>query len=90
MSASSYQKQATEFQLKISNAGMFTSPSEEEISGLRTQFRELETTYFNLTIEERRKVTRASFPYAKIEREGKVIYKRMEHLTPEERQELGC
>jgi hypothetical protein len=90
VTASIYQKQATEFQLKISKAGRFTSPSEEEISVLRTKFQELEMTYFNLTNEERRKVTRVGFPYAKIEKDGQIRYKKFELLTAEERQTIGC
>jgi hypothetical protein len=86
----SYQKQASEFQLKISNAGMFTSPSDKEIALLQTQFQALEKIYFNLSMEERRKVSRASFPYAKIEKDGQTRYKKFELLTVEERQTLGC
>lgn len=86
----SYQKQATEFQLRISNAGLFTQPSNQEIEVLRTLFLALDSTYFNLSMEDRRKVQRASFPYAKIEKDGQIKYKKFEYLTPEERNALGC
>jgi len=86
----SYQKQVTEFQLRITNAGLFTQPSNEEIEELRTQFLALDQTYFNLSMEDRRKVQRASFPYAKIEKDGQFKYKKFEYLTPEERNALGC
>jgi len=88
--SSAYQKQATEFQLKITKSGIFTQPSNEEIEELRTQFLALDQTYFNLSMEERRKVQRESFPYAKIEKDGQIIYKKFELLTPEERKSLGC
>lgn len=88
--STSYQKQVTEFQLRISNAGLFAQPSDEEIASLRTKSQELEMTYFNLPMDERRKVKRASFPYAKIEKDGQIKYKKFEYLTPEERQALGC
>jgi biopolymer transport protein ExbD len=86
----SYQKQATEFQLRISNAGLFTQPSNEEIEELRTQFLALDQTYFDLSMEDRRKVQRANFPYAKIEKDGHIKYKKFEYLTPQERNALGC
>lgn len=89
-SSTSYQKQAAEFQLKITNSSIFTQPSTEEIEALRAQFLTLDQTYFNLSMEERRKVTRASFPFAKIEKDGQISYKKFELLTPEERNALGC
>ncbi|MBA4302537.1 BlaR1 peptidase M56 [Algoriphagus alkaliphilus] len=89
-SSTSYQKQATEFQLKITKSGIFTQPTNEEIEELRTQFLALDQTYFNLSMEDRRKVQRASFPYAKIEKDGRITYKKFELLTPEERNALGC
>lgn len=41
-------------------------------------------------MEDRRKVQRANFPYAKIEKDGQIKYKKFEYLTPEERNALGC
>jgi hypothetical protein len=40
--------------------------------------------------EERGKVKRVSFPYAKLVVAGKVTYKRFEDLTQKERESLGC
>ncbi|WP_111672427.1 M56 family metallopeptidase [Algoriphagus litoralis] len=88
--SSAYQKQATEFQLKISNSGLFTSPSAKEIEELRTEFLALDQAYFNLSMDERRKVSRVSFPYAKIEKDGQISYKKFELLTDEERKAIGC
>ncbi|WP_332914240.1 hypothetical protein [Algoriphagus boritolerans] len=68
----------------------FYSASTEEIEELRTQFLTLDKTYFNLSMEDRRKVQRANFPYAKIEKDGQIKYKKFEYLTPEERNALGC
>jgi hypothetical protein len=85
-----YTRQVTEFQLKISNSGMFTSPSDAEISALQAEFQEMETTYFNLSMDERRKVKRAGFPFAKIEKDGQIRYKKFEFLTSEERKALAC
>ncbi|MDG1276284.1 MAG: M56 family metallopeptidase [Algoriphagus sp.] len=88
--SSTFNKQAIAFQLQITNAGIFTQPSNQEIEALRTQFLALESIYFNLPMEERRKVQRVSFPYAKIEKNGQIRYKKFEFLTPEERNSLGC
>jgi hypothetical protein len=89
-STSTFYKQAIEFQLRITNAGLFTQPSNQEIEALRTQFLALESIYFNLPMEERRKVQRVSFPYAKIEKDGQIRYKKFEFLTTDERNALGC
>ncbi|MFN3996846.1 M56 family metallopeptidase [Algoriphagus sp.] len=90
VTSSSYQKQLAEFEIRTNKNRLFSQPSEQEIAELQQLFNSLQVNYLNLFMEEKRKVKRANFPYAKIEREGKIIYKRMEDLTPEERQELGC
>lgn len=89
-SSRTFNKQAIEFQLQITNAGLFNQPSNQEIEALRKEFLALESIYFNLSMEERRKVQRVSFPYAKIEKDGQIRYKKFEFLTPEERNTLGC
>jgi biopolymer transport protein ExbD len=86
----SYQKEAAEFQLRINGNRLFSKLTDEEFTDLQEQYRALDASYQKLPLEEKRKVNRANFPYAKIEREGKVIYKKMEDLTPEELKELGC
>lgn len=88
--SSTFNKQAIEFQLQIANAGLFNQPSNQEIEALRKKFLALESIYFNLSMEERRKVQRVSFPYAKIEKDGQIRYKKFEFLTQEERNTLGC
>jgi len=78
------------FHTKTFENKVFTQPSNQEIVELQTEYHELDKSYLSLSFEERKRVSRAIFPYAKIEKEGKVIYKKMQDLTPEERQELGC
>lgn len=90
VTSSSYQKQLAEFEIRTNENRLFSQPSEQEIAELQQLFNSLQVNYLNLSMEERRKMKRANFPYAKIERGGKVIYKMMKDLTPEERQELGC
>ena len=45
---------------------------------------------FKMSLEERKKIKRVSFPYGKLEVDGKVIYRRFEDLTQEERNSLNC
>jgi biopolymer transport protein ExbD len=90
VTSSSYQKQLVEFKIRTNENRLFSQPSEQEIAELQQLYNSLQVNYLNLSIEERRKMKRATFPYAKIERAGGIIYKRFEDLTPEERKELGC
>ncbi len=87
---SNYLKEFGEFQVKINENRLFAQPSNQEIEGLQSHFRSLEASYNSLPFEERSKVKRASFPYAKIEKDGNVIFKRFEDLTAEELKNLGC
>ena len=50
----------------------------------------LDQLYFKMSAEERKKIKRVSFPYAKLEVAGKVTYKKIEDLTGEERKSLNC
>lgn len=86
----SYQKEVAEFQIRIHENRLFSQLTDQDFTDLQAKYKALDASYQKLPMEEKRKVKRANFPYAKIEREGKVIYKRMEDLTLEERQELGC
>ena len=65
-------------------------PTDLEIELLRMDAAALDQLYTQIPLEERGKVKRASFPYAKLEVAGKVIYKKFEDLTQKERESLGC
>jgi hypothetical protein len=78
------------FQLKVYSNRQFSIPPDQEIEALRLESNALDQFYAQMTLEERRKVKRVSFPYAKLEVAGKVTYKRFEDLTQEERESLGC
>ncbi|WP_026951318.1 M56 family metallopeptidase [Algoriphagus mannitolivorans] len=80
-----------QFQTKVNENRLFTMPSNTEIEALRKEFDALQASFLKLSLEERKKVRRASFPYARIEKEGLVIYKKFEDLTEEERATMtGC
>ena len=78
------------FQLKAFANRQFSIPSDKEIEALRMESNALDQLYTQMSPEERGKVNRVSFPYAKLVVAGKVTYKRFEDLTQEERESLGC
>lgn len=78
------------FQLKAFANRQFSIPPDQEIEALRLESNALDQLYTQMTREERGKVKRVSFPYAKLEVAGKVTYKRFEDLTQKERESLGC
>jgi hypothetical protein len=78
------------FQLKAFANRQFSIPTNQEIEALRMESNALDQLYTQIPLEERGKVKRVSFPYAKLEVAGKVTYKRFEDLTQKERESLGC
>jgi hypothetical protein len=78
------------FQLKAFANRQFSIPTNQEIEALRMESNALDQLYTQMSPEERGKVKRVSFPYAKLEVAGKVTYKRFEDLTQKERESLGC
>ena len=78
------------FQLKAFANRQFSIPPDQEIEALRMESNALDQLYTQIPLEERGKVKRVSFPYAKLEVAGKVTYKRFEELTQKERESLGC
>ena len=78
------------YQVKVYANRKFSMPTDQEIEALRLEAAALDKLYTQISLEERGKVKRASFPYAKLEVAGKVIYKKFEDLTQKERESLGC
>ena len=78
------------YQVNVYANRKFSMPTDQEIDALRLEAAALDKLYTQMTLEERGKVKRASFPYAKLEVAGKVIYKKFEDLTQKERESLGC
>lgn len=78
------------YQVKVYANRKFSKPTDQEIEALRLEATALDKLYTQMTLEERRKIKRASFPYARLEVAGKVIYKKFEDLTPAERESLNC
>lgn len=78
------------YQVKVYANRKFSKPTDQEIEALRLEAAALDKLYTQMTLEERRKIKRASFPYVRLEVAGKTIYKKAEDLTPEERKSLNC
>lgn len=78
------------YQVNVYANRKFSTPTDQEIEELRLEAAALDKLYTQMTLEERRKIKRASFPYAKLEVTGKVTYKKFEDLTQKERESLGC
>lgn len=90
MPLEAYLARYVEFQTKANENRLFSQPSKEQVEALRKDYDALLASYYKLSMEERRRVKRADFPYAKIEKNGLVAYKKWENLTEEERKNLGC
>jgi hypothetical protein len=78
------------YQVKVYANRKFSILTDLEIELLRMEATALDQLYFKMSAEERKKIKRVSFPYAKLEVAGKVIYKKFEDLTPAERESLNC
>jgi hypothetical protein len=78
------------YQVKVFANRKFSVFTDQEIEALRLEAAALDQLYTQMTLEERRKIKRASFPFVRLEVAGKTIYKKAEDLTPEERKSLNC
>ena len=78
------------YQVKVYANRKFSMPTDLEIELLRMEAAALDQLYTQMTLEERTKIKRVSFPYAKLEVAGKVTYKKFEDLTQEEKESLNC
>jgi hypothetical protein len=87
---STYTSLYGKYQTRINENRLFSTFTQEEIIQLEADFRMLDLSYARLSLEERRQVKRPSFPFAKLTQEGKVIYKKIEDLTEEERKNMAC
>ncbi|MCM0059463.1 MAG: hypothetical protein NBV57_01275 [Algoriphagus sp.] len=78
------------YQVKVYANRKFSKPTDQEIEALHLEAEALHKLYSQMTLEERTQIKRASFPFVKLEVAGKMIYKKAEDLTPEERKNLNC
>ena len=85
-----YIKMYSKYQVKAFANHKFSMPTDQEIEALRLEATVLDQLYRQMTLQERTKIKRVSFPYAKLEVDGKISYKKFEDLTPAERESLRC
>jgi hypothetical protein len=78
------------YQVKVFANRKFSVFTDQEIEELRLEAAALDKLYTQMTLEERTKIKRASFPFVRLEVAGKTIYKKAEDLTPKERKSLNC
>lgn len=78
------------YQVKLNQNGPFTKKSDLEIKRLFDMFTSLHEKYTGLSYEDKRIIQRPTFPYARLEQGGVVIFKRFEDLTDAERKALAC
>ena len=88
---SSYNELNGMYQVRLNGKSLFAKKSDLEIDKLFEMFTILQDQYMFLSFEDKRKVQRPAFPYVRLEKDGKEIFKRFEDLTEEERKSLeGC
>jgi len=85
-----YQQKYVEYEISINKQLVLRKKTEYEMAMLYEMFTELTTNYAAMPLEDKMKVHRVNFPYARIENEGNVIFKNFEELTKEERANLKC
>ena len=78
------------YQVKVFANRQFSIPTDQEIEVLRLEATALDQLYFKMSAAERTKIKPVSFPYAQLEVDGKISYKKFEDLTPAERESLKC
>ena len=85
-----YSRLYGKYKVKLFANRKFSVLTDQEIESLRLEAGALNDLYYKMTLEESKKVKRVSFPYAKLEVDGKISYKKFEDLTPTERESLNC
>ncbi|MEY2704469.1 MAG: hypothetical protein RL407_531 [Bacteroidota bacterium] len=85
-----YTQKYGHFQTKAYENRLFAQPSQAFLIQLDEEAKELQSLYEKLSLEDRRRVKKVVFPFVKINSEGKVLYKKWEDLTEEEKEALNC
>lgn len=80
----------SQYQLLANENRFLAKPSIQEIEELFALYRSLDAKYKSLHIADKMTVKGASFSFVKMEVDGKVVYKKIEELTAEERKSLAC
>ncbi len=87
---STYWNLYSKYETRVNRNRLFEKFSQEEMSQLEKEYRLLDKTFASLSLEDKMQVKKPSFPFARLTKEGKVIYKKMEDLTEEEKKSMAC
>jgi biopolymer transport protein ExbD len=87
---STYWSLYSKYETKVNRNGLMGKFSQEEIAQLEKEFRMLEMTFTKLSLKDKMQVNKPSFPFAKLTKEGKVVYKKISDLTEEEKKTMAC
>ena len=66
------------------------SLSMEERNNLFLMYNELQVIFLNMDAPERRQVKMVNFPYYQVEEDGKIVFKAVSELSPEQRALNNC
>ena len=87
---STYWSLYSKYETKVNRTGLFGKLSQEEIALLEKEYRLLDLTFARLSLKDKMQVKRPAFPFAKLTQEGKIIYKKIQDLTEEEKKSMAC
>ena len=87
---STYWSLFSKYETKVNRTGLFGKFSQEEIAQLEKEYKMLDVTFASLSLEDKMQVKRPSFPFARLTQEGKIIYKKFQDLTEEEKKTMAC
>jgi beta-lactamase regulating signal transducer with metallopeptidase domain len=87
---STYWNLYSKYETKVNRNGLYVKFSQDELAQLEKEYRILDLTYVRLSLEDKMQVKRPSFPFVKLTQGGKIIYKKMEDLTEEEKKNMAC
>jgi hypothetical protein len=78
------------YQVKVFANRKFSVFTDQEIEAIRLEAAALDKLYSQMTLEQRTKIKKATFPFVRLEVDGKFTFKKAEDLTPAERKSLNC
>jgi hypothetical protein len=87
---STYWSLYSKYETKVNRTGLVGKFSQEEIAQLEKEYKLLDITFARLSLEDKMQVERPSFPFAKLTQEGKILYKKFQDLTEEEKKSIAC
>ncbi|MCE7053396.1 M56 family metallopeptidase [Algoriphagus sp. AGSA1] len=85
-----YKKVYYQYELKRNSGRNDTYLSMEERESMFQKYNELQEKFLAMDAPERRQVKMVNFPYYQVEEDGKMVFKAISELTPEQRALNNC